>query len=1055
MTSNAVPPPPSSRDEFHIAIICALPLEADGVESMFDKFWDDEGRDFGKAPEDPNAYTTGVLGGHNCVLVHMAQMGKVSAASSAVWVKASFTRIKLALVVGICGAAPISSVGEEIILGDIILSEALIQYDFGRQYPTTFQTKHTLDDQPGRAPLEVRALLNRLRTDRGRQRLQKKVVQYLSDPKLPVKYTRYPGANADVLFEPSYRHVHRARADCSICTENREICYQAAAATCDEIRCDLDRRLPRERLCHETPPGSQTHCPFIHIGRMASGDTVMKSAEHRDILSRREAVIAFEMEGIGVWDHFPSLVIKGASDYSDSHKNKAWQVYAAGTAAACAKAFLTEWISGAHPIRDDLLPIRLLQSSPYSPPSVSDSALVRSDSSVPANTSVPAGNVHWMLTRSVNTLFTGREGILEDIETAIRRSLNDTESTVQRRFVITGMGGQGKSELCLKVANSMRQFSYAIAEKAYIKIAKKLNQNAASLPEAVQLLAEVGHSWLLIIDNADDPAQDYDAYFPPGNRGIVLLTSRNPDCRTHQTTGFESLKGLPTKDGVRLLFNAANTPPEWREEFGPSAKNVCQLLGHHALALIAAGSYIGRGHCDLNQYPDIYQKQSTRLLRFHIQQAQSRYGHVYATFEASAQILEASGEETAKDALDMLCTLSMLGAGEMAMLGAVELPLIVFQAAWEGARKVYAFDDDNEDDVDGLSKWHTSLLPSFVQCESTEWDNYRVVEASHLLASLSLIIEHKLEHSTTVSMHPLAHRWAKGRQAEADQSRSWLSAGALIALASHSQDKFKHWHLPEKQLRPHLHAWLKQKETRSFSAEDQLRIARTFTTIAWRLHRMRDDSALKDLLIFMFKTFNLDPLVPKHPWLSLYDLKARALRNQGQTTEAIYILEHIKKMEETLPEDSPHRLHTLHTLALTYNQDGQAGKDGEAVKLLEEVVRIREASLEDNDSDLLNSQHALARAYQFIGQDRAAFAILENVVFRKANMLPEEHPHRRDSQHELAVMYFESGQIEKAIELMKKVVDVDARILSTDDPSRLASVWELERFERALRRERE
>jgi hypothetical protein len=62
-----------------------------------------------------------------------------------------------------------------------------------------------------------------------------------------------------------------------------------------------------------------------------------------------------------------------------------------------------------------------------------------------------------MLTRSVNTLFTGREDTLDSIESAIRRSLNDTESYIQRRFVITGMGGQGKSELCLKVASSMRQ----------------------------------------------------------------------------------------------------------------------------------------------------------------------------------------------------------------------------------------------------------------------------------------------------------------------------------------------------------------------------------------------------------------------------------------------------------------------------------------------------------------------------------------------------------------------------------------------------------------------
>lgn len=157
--------------------------------------------------------------------------------------------------------------------------------------------------------------------------------------------------------------------------------------------------------------------------------------------------------------------------------------------------------------------------------------------------------------------------------------------------------------------------SYPIAEKAYINIAKKLDQNVSSLPEAVRILAEVGHSWLLIIDNADDPAQDYDMYFPPGNRGIVLMTSRNPDCRAHQTIGFESLEGLPPEDAKCLLLTAANVPVEKQAAFGVSALNVCRLLGYHALALIAAGSYIARGHCRLDQYPDIYMRQSARLLQ--------------------------------------------------------------------------------------------------------------------------------------------------------------------------------------------------------------------------------------------------------------------------------------------------------------------------------------------------------------------------------------------------------------------------------------------------------
>jgi hypothetical protein len=40
-------------------------------------------------------------------------------------------------------------------------------------------------------------------------------------------------------------------------------------------------------------------------------------------------------------NNFPCLVIRGICDYSDSHKNKTWQLYAALTAAAYAKELLS------------------------------------------------------------------------------------------------------------------------------------------------------------------------------------------------------------------------------------------------------------------------------------------------------------------------------------------------------------------------------------------------------------------------------------------------------------------------------------------------------------------------------------------------------------------------------------------------------------------------------------------------------------------------------------------------------------------------------------------
>src|SRR2546423_638141 len=152
------PPPPRDRRGFEIAIICALPLEADAVTALFDKHWEDDGQSFGSAPGDPNAYTTGVIGMHNVVVAHMPSMGTVSAAGVAASLRASFNNVKLALVVGICGGVPYGPQhDEEIFLGDVIISQSLIQYDFGRQYPNAFERKKTLGNRFGRAPLGIPA----------------------------------------------------------------------------------------------------------------------------------------------------------------------------------------------------------------------------------------------------------------------------------------------------------------------------------------------------------------------------------------------------------------------------------------------------------------------------------------------------------------------------------------------------------------------------------------------------------------------------------------------------------------------------------------------------------------------------------------------------------------------------------------------------------------------------------------------------------------------------------------------------------------------------------
>ncbi|KAI8205549.1 Pfs, NB-ARC and Ankyrin domain protein [Colletotrichum sp. SAR 10_86] len=81
--------------------------------------------------------------------------------------------------------------------------------------------------------------------------------------------------------------------------------------------------------------------PEIHYGLIASGDRVIKSTANRnEIIQNVGDVLCFEMEAAGLMTEFPCIVIRGISDYADSHKNDDWQHYAAATAAACTKELL-------------------------------------------------------------------------------------------------------------------------------------------------------------------------------------------------------------------------------------------------------------------------------------------------------------------------------------------------------------------------------------------------------------------------------------------------------------------------------------------------------------------------------------------------------------------------------------------------------------------------------------------------------------------------------------------------------------------------------------------
>lgn len=289
---------PTRREDYTVAWICALPLELSASRAMLDE----EHQSQPNFPGDDNTYVLGRVDKHNVVMTCLpGEYGMNNAAIVATNLKRSFPRIRATLMVGIGGGSP--SMADQW-LGDVVVGARVLQYDMGKivmdgKFQATASAKLP-------APLLLSAVSN-LRSKHGQNACSTRLVNLLK-ARLP-SYGR--PSEPDRLFLSDHEHTSNSR-------------------NCDG--CDPGKLQPRRaRLRAE---------PQIHYGVVASGNSIMKNGKERDNVAQRHSVLCFEMEAAGMMDNLHCLPIRGICDYADSHKNKAWQPYAAATASAYARELL-------------------------------------------------------------------------------------------------------------------------------------------------------------------------------------------------------------------------------------------------------------------------------------------------------------------------------------------------------------------------------------------------------------------------------------------------------------------------------------------------------------------------------------------------------------------------------------------------------------------------------------------------------------------------------------------------------------------------------------------
>jgi nucleoside phosphorylase len=294
-------------------IVTALPKEFAAMRAMLDE------PQAHAVDGDPNDYVIGSIpafdgsGEHRVVVTLLKKAGNNPASAAAVNLLRSFPSTEDVLMVGIAGGIPNPAHPDKHVrLGDIVVSNeyGVLQYDNVKMMEGAPELRGT-SSPPSAALLGKTRILEAGRLE-GRC--------------------------------PWEKHIQRARR------------LKGAARprpSTDRLYSSDD---PSLEIAHPPDPDRRRGKPKVHYGRVGSANVLLRNPKLRDALRDQHDARAIEMEGSGIadgtWEFGQSyMLIRGISDYCDSHKSDTWQGYAAVVAAAYARALIESFPAKGDPAK--------------------------------------------------------------------------------------------------------------------------------------------------------------------------------------------------------------------------------------------------------------------------------------------------------------------------------------------------------------------------------------------------------------------------------------------------------------------------------------------------------------------------------------------------------------------------------------------------------------------------------------------------------------------------------------------------------------------------------
>ena len=303
----------ASREDYAVGWVCRLPVEVAAAKAALDHVHDDLPTN--QNSDGSNNYILGELEGHNVVVAYPKVYGTSSLGEVIAQLHESHPCVRFNLMVGIAEGVPDTK--DDVRLGDVVVSKSaagclgVLECDVNSERA---EDQSTLSRALDQSTLLLLTALGKVETAAFFE--ESKMPRYLSEILQKDSFTfSHAGLEQDILFEANHNHAadESEEGECSHCDSNR-----------------IRSRQPRE--------GQD---PVVHYGSIAFACHLTRNRADRDQFARKHDILCFEQEAPGLRDAAQCLVIRGISDYADSHISDVWRTWAAAAAAAYAREVLS------------------------------------------------------------------------------------------------------------------------------------------------------------------------------------------------------------------------------------------------------------------------------------------------------------------------------------------------------------------------------------------------------------------------------------------------------------------------------------------------------------------------------------------------------------------------------------------------------------------------------------------------------------------------------------------------------------------------------------------